>query len=152
MMKHNRLLTGSLVALTLTLSVAVFAQVNRPYRNGTVWNIGFIRMKPGMDTAYLSYIAGDWKREQEALKKDGQIVSYKILQTEAHGSTDWNLMLMTEYRDLATYERNLEKADALLQTVIGNDEKQRQGYRERLEIREVLADRMAREIVLDSKR
>jgi len=34
-----------------------------------------------------------------------------------------------------------------LQTVIGDDNKQRQGYRERLEIREVLADRLAREIV-----
>ena len=150
-MKRNRLLVGSLVGLVLALSVVVFAQVNRPYRNGTVWSIGFIRMKPGMETAYLTYVAGDWKREQEALKKDGQILSYKILQTEAHGSTDWNLMLMTEYKDLATYEKNLEKADALLQTVIGDDEKQRQGYRERLEIREVLAERMAREIVLESK-
>ena len=150
-MKRNRILIGVLVVAVLTLSVVVIAQVNRPYRNGTVWNIGFIRMKPGMDTAYLSYIAGDWKREQEALKKDGQIISYKILQTEAHGATDWNLMLMTEYKDLATYEKNLEKADALLQTLIGNDEKQRQGYRERLEIREVLADRMAREIVLSPR-
>ncbi|MGE0130730.1 MAG: hypothetical protein AB7U82_21845 [Blastocatellales bacterium] len=147
-MKLNRILVGSLSALVLTLSIVVFAQVNRPYRNGTVWNIGFVRMKPGMETAYLTYVAGDWKREQEALKKDGQILSYKILQTEAHGSGDWNLMLMTEYKDLATYERNLEKADALLQKVIGDDEKQRQGYRERLNIREVLAERLAREIVL----
>lgn len=150
-MKLKRILVGSLVALVLTLSVVVFAQVNRPYRNGTVWSIGFIKMKPGMETAYLTYVAGDWKREQDALKKDGQIISYKILQTEAHGSTDWNLMLLTEYKDLASYEKNQEKADALLQTVIGNDEKQRQGYRERLEIREVLADRLAREIVLEPK-
>jgi hypothetical protein len=150
-MKLNRTLVGSLIALVLTLSVVAFAQVKRPYRNGTVWNIGFIRMKPGMETAYLTYIAGDWKREQEALKKDGQIISYKILQTEAHGSGDWNLLLMTEYKDLATYEKNLEKADAMLQTLIGDDEKQRQGYRERLAIREVLADRMAREIVLEPK-
>ena len=150
-MKLHRILVGALVVLVLTLSVASFAQINRPYRNGTVWSIGFIRMKPGMDTAYLNYVASDWKREQDALKKDGQIISYKVLQTEGHGSTDFNLMLMTEYKDLATYEKNLEKADALLQTVIGNDEKQRQGYRERLEIREVVADRLAREIVLDSK-
>jgi hypothetical protein len=151
-MKLNRILVGSLMAVVLTLSVVVFAQVNRPYRNGSVWSIGFIRMKPGMETAYLNYVAGDWKREQEALKKDGQIVSYKILQTEAHGSTDWNLMLLTEYKDLAAYERSLEKTDALLQTVIGDDEKQRQGYRDRLAIREVLQDRLAREIVLEPKR
>jgi hypothetical protein len=151
-MRLNRLTAAALIALVLTLGVVAFAQVNRPYRNGTVWSIGFIRMKPGMETAYLNYISGDWKREQEALKKDGQIISYKVLQTEAHGSNDWNLMLMTEYKDLATYEKNLEKADALLQTVIGDDEKQREGYRRRLEIREVLADRLTREIVLEPRR
>lgn len=151
-MKHNRILVGLVIALVLTLSVVVFAQVNRPYHNGSVWSIGFIRMKPGMDTAYLNYIAGDWKREQEALKKDGQIISYKVLQSEAHGAGDFNLMLMTEYKDLATFEKNQDKADALLQTVIGNDERQMQGYRDRLAIREVLADRLAREIVLEPKR
>jgi hypothetical protein len=104
-----------------------------------------------METAYLTYIAGDWKREQDALIRDGQAISYKVLQTEGHGSTDWNLLLCTEYKDLATYEKNLVKADALLQTVIGNDEKQRQGYRERLEIREVIGERMAREISLEMK-
>jgi len=152
MRNRKRILVSSLIVLVLTLSIVVVAQVSRPYRSGSVWNIGFIRMKPGMDTAYLSYVAGDWKREQEALKKDGQIVSYKVLQTESHNATDWNLMLMTEYKDMATMEANEAKADQLLQTVIGNDDKQRQGYKERLEIREVMADRMAREIILEPKR
>lgn len=151
-MKNRRMFVGLVVVVVLTLSIVALAQVNRPFKNGTVWSIGFIRMKPGMETAYLNYVAGDWKREQEALKKDGQIISYRVLQTEAHGAGDFNLMLMTEYKDLATYEKNLDKADALLQTVIGDDEKQRQGYRQRLEIREVLADRLAREIVLEANR
>ncbi len=151
-MKRNRILSGLLVALVLTLSIAVLAQVSRPYRNGTVWNIGFIRMKPGMDTAYLNYVATDWKRQQEALKKDGLILSYKVLTTEAHGTGDFNIMLMTEYKDLATMEANQTKADALAQQVIGDDQKQIQGYKERLEIREVLQNRLAREIVLESKR
>jgi hypothetical protein len=151
-MKRNRKLVGLLVVLVLTLSVVAFAQVQRPFRNGTVWSLGFIKMKPGMETAYLTYVSGDWKREQEALKKDGQIISYKILQTEAHGSGDFNLILMTEYKDLATYEKNQEKADNLMQTVIGNDQKQMQGYRDRLEIREVLAERLAREIILEPSR
>ncbi len=89
-MKQNRVLISLLIALVLTLSVVVFAQANRPCRNDTVWSIGYIRMKPGMETAYLNYIVGDWKREQEAMKKDGQIISYKILQAEAHGTTDFN--------------------------------------------------------------
>ena len=95
-MKRNRMLVSSLIVLLLTVSVAVVAQVNRPFRNGSVWSIALIKMKPGMETAYLNYIAGDWKREQEALKKDGQILSYKVITTEAHGSNDWNIMLMSE--------------------------------------------------------
>jgi hypothetical protein len=151
-MKINRVLTGSLIVSLLLLGVSVFAQVSRPYRNGSVWSIGFIRMKPGMETAYLNYVATDWKRDQEALKKDGLILSYKVLQTEAHGATDWNLMLLTEYKDMATLEANEAKEDALYQRTIGNDEKQRQGYRERLEIREVMAGRLAREIILEPRR
>ncbi len=151
-MKTNRILTGSLVVSLLLLGVSVFAQVSRPYRNGSVWNIGFIRMKPGMETAYLNYVATDWKRDQEALKKDGLILSYKVLQTENHGATDWNLMLLTEYKDMATLEANEAKEDATYQRLIGNDEKQRQGYRERLEIREVMGGRLAREIVLEPRR
>ena len=149
---RNRILVGSIVILMLALSVVVFAQVTRPYRNGSVWDIGFIRMKPGMETLYLNYISGEWKREQEALKKDGQIISYKVLTTEGHNPGDFNIMLMTEYKDMATMEANEAKADALMQSVIGSDEKQIQGYRERLEIREVLGNRLAREVVLEPRR
>lgn len=61
-------------------------------------------------------------------------------------------MLMSEYKDLATMEANEDKADNLAQTVIGDDEKQMQGYRERLQIREVLETRVGREVVLEPKR
>lgn len=151
-MKTKRTLVGPLVVLLLLLGATVFAQVSRPYRNGTVWDVGFIRMKPGMESAYLHYIATDWKRNQEELKKAGLIVSYKVLTTEPHNPGDFNIMLMTEYKDLATMEANEAKEDALNQQVVGNDEKQRQGYRERLEIREVMGGRLAREIVLEPRR
>ena len=152
MNNRNRNLISLLIVLVLTLSIVVVAQVNRPYRNGSVWQISFIQMKPGMDTAYLNYLTGDWKRENEALKKDGQIVSYKVITTEGHSSTDWNIMLMVEYKDLATLEANEAKADNLAQTVIGTDEKQMQGYRDRLAIREVMGTRLAREIILEPRR
>jgi len=41
--------------------------------------------------------------------------------------------------------------DALAQKMIGNDEKQMQGYKDRSEIREVMGDRLAREIILEPK-
>lgn len=150
-MKRYFILVFSLFIVTLTLSSTASAQVKRPYHDGSVWVVGVIAMKPGMDGAYKNYVATAWKKEQDALKKDGIILSYMVLQTETHSATDWNMLLMTEYKDLASYEASLAKTDNLLQTVIGNDEKQMQGYRERLQIREVLGNRIARQIILEPK-
>jgi|SRR5437870_4739105 len=150
-MKTKRIAVGSIATLLLIAGISVFAQVNRPYRNGSVWNIAFIRIKPGMDTAYMNYVATQWKAEQEAQKKDGNILSYKVLSVEGHTPGDWNLMLMTEYKNLATMEANEDKSEAVAQKVVGNDAAQIQGYKERAEIREVLGDRLAREIILEPK-
>src|SRR3989454_9944429 len=123
-MKSRTILVVLLAASLLVLSVSVFAQVSRPYRNGSVWTIALIRVKPGMNEAYMNYLTGQWKANQEALKKEKLIVSYKVLSTEGHGTDDWNLLLMTEYKDLATMEANEPKEDALAQRTIGDDQRQ----------------------------
>lgn len=151
-MKSKRILVYALAASIVLLCVSVYAQVSRPYRNGTMWTITFVRVKPGMDTAYLNYLANQWKKEQEALKAENVILSYKVLATEGHGTTDFNLMLMTEYKDMASMEANEQKAEAISQKVVGNDQTVMQGYKERSEIREIVADRLAREIVLEPRK
>jgi hypothetical protein len=150
-MKTRNIAVGSFALVLLIAAISVYAQVNRPYHNGSVWTVAFIRIKPGMDTAYMNYLAGSWKTEQEAQKKDGNILSYKVLSVEGHTPGDFNLMLMTEYKNLTTMEANEDKAEAVAQKVIGNDAVQMQGYKDRLEIREVLGDRLAREIILEPK-
>jgi len=150
-MKSKRIVIAAVMASLILVSISVYAQFVRPYRNGSVWNIAFIRVKPGMDAGYLNYLATGWKKEQEALKKEGLILSYKVLATEGHSASDWNLLLLTEYKDLATMEANEPKADALAQRLVGDDQKQMQGYKDRAEMREVLGDRLAREIILEPR-
>ncbi len=147
----KRILGGLLASLFLVGSLSVYAQVKRPYRDGSVWAMSFIRMKPGMETAYLTYLAGSWKANQEASKKEGLILSYKVLTAEGHNPGDFNIILMTEYKDLATMEANDAKADTLVQKMVGDDQKQMQGYKDRMEIRDIIGDRLAREIVLEPK-
>lgn len=151
-MNRQRMLGGVVFACLLVVGISVYAQITRPWRNGSVWELAFIRMKPGMDTAYLSYVTSEWKKEHEALKAEGVVLSYKVLATEGHTPGDFNLILMTEFKDLASMEANEAKADAVAQRVIGNDEKQMQGYRDRAEIREVMGTRIAREIILEPRR
>ena len=151
-MRVRTIVAISLAAVALIVSVVTIAQVRRGYHDGSVWDISFIRVKPGMDVAYMNYLANEWKRNEEAMKKDGLILSYKVISSEPHNPGDFNLMLMTEYKDLASMEAGQDKADALSQTVIGDDQKQMQGYKDRLEIREVLGTRLAREVLLEPKR
>lgn len=147
----QRIVVASIAAALLVGGLSAYAQVKRPYRTGSVWTMAFIRIKPGMDTAYLNYIATTWKAEQEAMKKEGLILSWKVLTTEGHGTQDFNIILMTEFKDLGTMEANEVKADALAQKISGDDQKQMQGYKDRLEIREIIGDRLAREIVLEPR-
>ena len=150
-MNRQRWLIGAFASVVLLLCLAVFARVDRPYRNGSVWDVTFIRIKPGMNEAYMKYLAGQWKETQETMKKEGLILSYMVMETEAHTSTDWKVMLMTEYKDLATMEANQQKEEELAQKVLGDDTKQMQGYKDRSEIREVLGGRLARQIVLEPR-
>jgi len=144
----TRLLGAALAVSLVLLGLSLYAQVTRPYHPGTVWNIQFIRVKPGMDSAYKEWLATDWKKQQEAFKAQGLILNYKVLETENHSPNDFNLMLMTEVKDLATLEANEKKVDALSQQVMGPDEQQRQGYKNREAMREPLGERVAREVVL----
>ena len=151
-MRKQRILGICLSGCLLLLGASVYAQMVRPTHPGTVWELSFIHVNPGMDSAYEKYLASDWKKMEEALKASGITLSYKVIAAEPHSPTDWDLMLMVEYKDLASLEANEDKADALLQKIGGGDEKTMQGYKERSEIREVLGTRLAREIILEPKK
>lgn len=147
----TKALGAALIVSLIALGLSLYAQVSRPYHPGTVWEIQFIRVKPGMDSAYKEWLATDWKKEQEAFKSQGLILGYKVLETESHSPNDFNVLLMTEVKDLAMLESNEQKADALTQQVMGPDEQQRQGYKNREALREPLGTRLAREVVLTSR-
>ena len=151
-MRTQRILGICLVVCVLLLGASIYAQVNRPTHDGTVWALSFVHVKAGMSPAYDKYLASDWKKMEDSLKGAGITLSYKVIATEAHSPSDWNLMLMVEYKDLASLEANQDKADSLLDKMFGGDEKVMQGYKDRSEIREAVGTRLAREIILEPKK
>jgi hypothetical protein len=153
----NRSVTRSMLGVALALgllcpAVALAQQaMAKPYHDGPVWDIAFIKAKAGMEDRYMRYLADEWKREQEALKKAGYILDYKVIVTEPHGPQDFNVMLMTEFKDLATLEANTDKMEALGQQLVGGQSKMESGYMDRASYREVMGDRLGREVVLSPK-
>src|SRR5271169_1745064 len=109
----------------------------RPFHDGPVWDITFIKAKPGLGLNYMNWLATEWKTEQEALKKAGLILNYMVVETESHNPNDFDLMLMIQYKDLATMEANQDKAEAVANKALNsNDQKMIAGYQERASWRE----------------
>ena len=129
------------------LAVTATAQVYKYYSPGTIWTVTTIKMKSGMDQAYIAYLDTEFKKEQDAQVKAGYMKSYKILRTLDDDSS-WNVLILREYKSLAAMEADTEKSDALSLQVVGNDNVQMQGYEDRSKIREVLATKTARELIL----
>lgn len=80
------------------------------------------------DTERRKALAGEWKKEQDAMQKAGYVLSYKAIRTEAHNPTDCNIILRTEYTDLTTMEANADKVEQLGQQLLGGTSGIEAGY------------------------
>jgi hypothetical protein len=119
-----------------------------PYTEGTVCSLTFVRTKSGMTNDYIRHLAGDWRKLADEMKKDGLIVSYKIFLGTPANKEDWDLMIMYEHKNMAALDGMDEKVHALAARVLGTEEKIKEGYVKRIEIREVLGEKIVREVIL----
>jgi hypothetical protein len=147
----KRIASALAVVCLLLFALPLLAQ-SKPYHDGSVWEMQCIHVKAGMEDRYARYLAGDWKKEQDAMKKAGFVLSYKVIGTEAHNPTDCNVILMTEYKDLTTMEANADKAEQLGQDLFGGMQKVEAGYVDRSSYRDIIGTRLAREIILEPKK
>jgi len=119
-----------------------------PYTEGPVWNITMVRTKAGMTDDYLKNLAGAYKSTSEAMKKEGIIMDYKILLGNAASPQDYDLLLMTEFKNMAALDDLRAKTDPIERKLIGSEAQMREGSVKRAEIREILGDKIMREITL----
>ena len=150
-MKTKSVVASIVLVVSLLLNVVAIAKSDKPYKNGSVWEVSFIRVLPGNYELYMTYLSKDWKTVQDALKKEGIVLSYKILSTEGHTAMDWNLMLMVEYKDMASMEANEAKSEEIVAKVVGDMEQMAKSTTARGAMRELTGNRIAREVVLQSK-
>jgi hypothetical protein len=119
-----------------------------PYTEGTVWQLTMIKTKPGMTDDYLKGLSKSLKASLEEGKKQGFIVSYKILLGEASSPHDYNVMTMVEYKNMAALDNLRAKTDPIAQKTIGGEDQQREAAVKRAEIREIFGSKLMREITL----
>ena len=144
-------LRGSLLALSLLLAIALgstpaVAQ-DKPWSEGTVWSVSMIRVKAGMFDVYMREVLPLRKKINEEAKKQGLLLSSRILSGNANGRDDWDVMFLDEYKNWAAFDGITAKYDAIAKNVIGTEEKQVQLMTKRTEVREIMGDKLMQEIV-----
>lgn len=133
------------LALILSFGAKSFAQ-DRSYKDGSVWAMSFIRVFPGQDETYLNSLKSSWKAVHDEAVKQGLILSYKILEGNATTPEDWNLILMVEYKNLASLEGNDEKWEAIQNKISSADDRKKL-MDSRVSVRSMYGNRLMREIV-----
>jgi hypothetical protein len=133
----------SLIAASLCLG-----QSDAPYTEGPVWTITMVKTKPGMADDYLKNLAQVYKATNEEAKKQGIIMDYKILLGADSTPQDFDILIMQEFKNMAAFDGLREKTDPIARKLIGTQDVQRQGAVKRMELREIMGNKLMREITL----
>jgi hypothetical protein len=136
-----------IAALSLTLGLVAGAVADeKPYKEGPVTNVAFVRVKDGKLYEYITYLKGNYTQEMEAFKKAGLVTSYKIYQVAPRHPEDPNLILSVTYPNYAALDHNAD-FDAIATKINGSLKQAEEGYASRESIRVVLGSELIQELI-----
>lgn len=118
-----------------------------PFTRGSVWGVSFMRSKPGHGIDYLRELSGNWKKVLEEQKKEGLVLSYKVLTTVPVSRDDYDTVLMIEFPNYAAFDQ-MDKFRAIAGRVMGPLSAREEVMRKRADIRDELGSRLLQEIKL----
>jgi hypothetical protein len=127
---------------------SVLAQDAKPYKEGKVLQVSFIKIKPGQLNNYMKYLDGPYKANMEAMKKAGLITGYAVYRSQPRTPQDADLILTVAYPNMAALDRS-EEADAISTKVMGPMASRDKASVDRESMRELLGSQLTREWVLN---
>jgi hypothetical protein len=147
-MKINKQIAAiaALFGLGLT-SVAAVAE-DHPFTEGPVVSVASIRTEYGKFDDYLKFLDTNWKATQEASKKAGYILSYKVITVEPRGENDPDIYLVVYYKNWAALDGATAKGDAIAAQVDGSTAASNKAAIDRGKMRRVLGSWTGQELDL----
>jgi len=134
--------------VVLSCAAAVAIADDHAFTEGSVVNVAAIRTEYGHFDDYLKYLDTIWKAEQEAAKKAGYILSYKVVTVEPRSDNDPDLYLIVWYKNWAALDGATAKGDAIAKQVEGTLAASNQAAADRGKIRRVLGSFTGQELLL----
>jgi hypothetical protein len=136
----------ALVALASVTSLA-YAD-GRNFSDGPVINVSFVRTVDGHFDEYMQFLATTYKKQQEAAKKAGLILSYEVDIAQPQGPNDADIILITRFKNWAALDGLGGKFDSLATQLEGSVDKANQAQASRAKIRTILGSTTVQEAVL----
>ncbi|MCB0747851.1 MAG: hypothetical protein KDC90_10355, partial [Ignavibacteriae bacterium] len=97
-----------------------FSQTDNVYNQGTVWSLAFVRTGTNSTNDYLKGLKKTWEASLKDALKEGLIKSYKVLLGPAANQEDYNIILMIEFENMASFDPDVirdKKWDAIDQKI-----------------------------------
>jgi hypothetical protein len=142
-------MTAALAAVALasfSLGGARAQTAERVYDNGPVWVISYIETKPGMFDDYMAYLSGKWRELNEADKRAGNILDYKVMSIDSPRDHEPDVILMIEFKNMAAFDRPLAEIEATQASAFGTVVKSNQAFASRESMRTNRGSVTAREL------
>jgi len=131
------------------LSTPVMAADDTPdFDKGPVWEIGQIKTVDGHFDDYMKWLSTEWKAQEEALKKAGRILDYKVFVVTDPRNGEPDILLATLYKGAAEFDRPTADEYAMQAKISGSIPKADQEQAARSSIRTVQGTVLLREITL----
>jgi hypothetical protein len=142
----QRVLLAVAVA-TLSLLAASSTAQDLPYTEGTVWSISLIRVKPGMMDTYLRDVLPLRKKIFDEAKKQGLLLSSHTLVGNATGRDDFDVMFIDEFKNWAAFDGLDAKMRSIASRIVGPEDRQVELMSKRLDVREILGEKVMQELM-----
>ena len=138
-------MVASVALLTISASAGPSA---RGYDTGPVWDVQAIQTKDGHFADYMKFITTTWKAQEEALKKAGVIIDYKVFVTIDPRDNEPDISLASEYKDLKAFDVPLDQQEAFAKKMSGSLEAADKQQAARGSIRTLRGGTLLRELKL----
>jgi hypothetical protein len=136
-----------IAALSLSLTMAAGAVADeKPYKEGPVTSVAWVRVKDGKMYEYINYLKGNYTQQMEALTKAGLVTGYKIYQVTPRRPEDPNLILTVTYPNYAALDHNAD-FDAVSIKLNGSLKQAQEGFGSRESVRVILGSELIQELI-----
>jgi hypothetical protein len=131
-----------LAAVTAALSLGIVAAAahadGRNWNDGPVINVTAVRTVDGHFDDYMQWLSTTFKKQEEAAKKAGVILSYDILVASPRTEKDPDIYIVIRYKNWAALDGIGGKLDAISAQIEGSVDKANQSQAGRAKIRTIL--------------